>query len=233
MEHTTQNILLAELYSASAYLDRLFHALLHVTNLAHSQHCRPLVKELNFDVSSFLQDEILKSTLESEHQPEDDLKVIRQKIIHAKSLMESTIKLGFNQEAMIDSTVKFINLIYSYCHEFHDFLEKNADLEIQYPRVNLIEIHYEHDESFEEHLSSYKDEDWEEDESVPSFYLNKNAVMDVISSNRTGVNNLDVQRNKKHDSLIQDGHEAVFKKDLDKAMECFTKAMNYKETAKF
>jgi Tfp pilus assembly protein PilF len=231
MEHTTQNILLAELYSASAYLDRLFHALLHVTNLAHGQHCRRLGKELNYDVSSFLQDEILKSTFESEHQTEDDLKVVRLKMTQAKSLMESTIKLGFNHEAMIDSTVKFINLMYSYCHEFHDYIEKNADLEIQYPRVNLIEIHYEHDESFEEHLSSYQDEDWEEDESVPSFYLNKKAVLDVISSNSSSVTNLDVQRNKKHDSFIQDGHEAVFKKDLDKAMDCFTKAMNYKETA--
>jgi len=231
MEHTTQNILLAELYSATAYLDRIFHALLHVTNLAHGQHCRRLGKELGYDLSSFLQDEILQSKLQTEIQPTDDLKVVREKANNAKAMMEATLKLGLNQESLVDSSVKFINLLYSYAHEFHDYVEKNADLEIQYPRVNLIEIHYEHDESFEEHLSSYQDEDWEDDESVPTFYLNKQAVLDVIASKMGSVTNLDYQRSKKYESLIQDGHESVFKKDLDKAKDNFTKAMNYKETA--
>ncbi|TNF29537.1 MAG: tetratricopeptide repeat protein [Deltaproteobacteria bacterium] len=231
MERTTTNILLAELYSASAYIDRIFHALLHVTNLAHGQQCRRLGKEMAFDLRSFLQDEILRTKFENEEEVSDDLREVRKDTQNAKSLLESTLKIGFNSEVMVDTTVKFINLLYSYAHEFHDYIEKNADLEIQYPRVNLIEIHYEHDDSLEEHLSSYQDEDWEEDESVPSFFLNKQAVMDIISSNASCVTNLENQRNKKYESLIHEGHENVFKKDLDKAMESFTKALNYKETA--
>ncbi len=231
MEQTTNNILLAELYSASAYIDRIFHALLHVTNLAHGQHSRRLGKELAYDLRSFLHDEVIKPGFATEIEPSDDLKSVRKDVENTKKLFESILKIGFDTEAMVDSTVKLINLLYSYAHEFHDYVEKHAELDIQYPRVNLIEIHYEHDDSLEEHLSSYQEEDWEEDETVPSFYLNKQAVLDVISSKTSSVTNLDQQRNKKYESLIQDGHENVFKKDLDKAMDCFTKALNYKETA--
>ncbi|MCO4794902.1 MAG: tetratricopeptide repeat protein [Bacteriovoracaceae bacterium] len=231
MEQTTQNILLAELYSASAYIDRIFHTLLNVTNLGHGPTAKKIGSDLNFELNKFTQEEILQKSFLSGFNQNADLKQIKNTVEYTKTLLESIIKLGHGQEQTINSTVKFINFIYDFSHDLHQYIEQNADLEIQYPRVNLIEIHYDHDDSFEEHLSSYQEDNWEDEESVPRFHLNKTALLEVISTSYSPISNLDWQRNKKYDQLLQDGHEAVFKKDLDKALELFTKAMNFKETA--
>lgn len=233
MINTAKNVLLAELYSASGYLDRLFHALLELTDLGKGTEARLIGERLFVDVYAHLSTKVLKHEQDFKPQIPMGLSEIKASIQASQKLMESQVKLGFHSpEVLVEEVVPLINIFYSYGHELHQLVSLGSDLEVQLPRVNLIEIHFEVEETVEDHLSPYQEdfEEWDNEE-IPSFHLSEQHVLNVINNQLGDITSLEWQRNKKYDSLIQESHEAVYKKDHGKALELFKKALNYRETA--
>lgn len=75
------------------------------------------------------------------------------------------------------------------------------------------------------------EEDVSEDAIIPLFKLDKKNIIRFESNGLGSIGSLEWQRDKKYDQLMHEGHEAVFDKDYEKALDKFTKALNYKETA--
>ena len=233
MNKNTKNILLSELFSASGYCERLFHALLDITDLGRGTEVKNIGERFYLDLHEFFATNIFKLANKNNAHKLTGLSEIKTFVDACKSSIEAQIRMNLQTKEELSATVvEFINIVYVYSHQFHDVLVLGSDLEIQLPRVNLIELHYKQEETIEEHLSPYQDanEEWD-DLEVPTFTLNLTHVLNVIHENRGEITSLEWQRDKKYEEFLRDGHDAVFKKDNDKALEKFTKALNYKETA--
>jgi tetratricopeptide (TPR) repeat protein len=86
-------------------------------------------------------------------------------------------------------------------------------------------------EAIEEEQVELTEEDISEDAIIPLFKLDKKNIIRFESNGLGSIGSLEWQRDKKYDQLMHEGHEAVFDKDYEKALDKFTKALNYKETA--
>ncbi len=246
MDNNTKNILLSELYSATGYSERLLHALLNMTDLGRSIDAKAIAKRLYLDLNQFFVNEIyLGPSSDSLLEPPKDLTEIKKALLSSKAAMESQIQLGFEDTySLAPKVIQFINILYTHCHEFHELLNRGSDLEIQLPRINLVEIHYEEEDSFEEHLSPYQEnessandseDDWDDidanHDEIPFFFLSSERIFNIIENKLGDVTSLEWQRSKKYDSLLHEGHQSIFKKDHKKALTKFKRALNYKETA--
>jgi Tfp pilus assembly protein PilF len=233
MNKNTKTILLAELYSAAGYSERLFHALLEVTDLGRGTEAKVIGERLFVDLTEFFTRKVYGINQQQYNKRPSGLLEIKELLVACKSEMEAQIKMNFHPlETIVPNVVEFINILYVYGHEFHEILSLGSDLEIQLPRVNLIEIHYKPEESVEEHLRAYQDQDDEWDDlEIPTFTLNLSHVLNVLEDNFSEITSLDGQRNRKYEKFLQDGHDAVFKQNHEKALDKFLKALNYKETA--
>ncbi|WP_417334933.1 tetratricopeptide repeat protein [Halobacteriovorax marinus] len=75
------------------------------------------------------------------------------------------------------------------------------------------------------------DDEGEEDKIIPLFKLDKENIIRFQGAGLGSIGSLEWQRDKKYDKLLHEGHEAVFEKNFAEALEKFTRALNYKETA--
>jgi tetratricopeptide (TPR) repeat protein len=233
MNKNTKTILLSELYAATGYSERLFHALLDVTDLGRGTAVKLIGERLFVDLNEFFTNKVYGLHQTQSLALPSGLLETQQLVDACKCAMEAQVKMSFHPvEILVPNVVEFINLLYSYAHEFHEILSLGSDLEIQLPRVNLIEIHYKPEETIEEHLSPYQEveEEWD-DLEVPTFTLDVGHVLNVLEDNIGEISSLEWQRNKKYEEFLKEGHDAVFKQDQDKALDKFLKALNYKETA--
>ncbi len=88
------------------------------------------------------------------------------------------------------------------------------------------ELQLDEDEEFEDDIT-----DISEDSIIPLFFLSKENLIRFEGEGLGSIGSLEWQRDKKYDQLLHLGHEAVFDKDYDRALDQFSKALNYKETA--
>jgi tetratricopeptide (TPR) repeat protein len=90
-------------------------------------------------------------------------------------------------------------------------------------KLEEIEVEEEEAEELEQDVS--------DDAVIPLFKLTKENLKRFESNGLGSIGSLEWQRDKKYDQLLHEGHESVFDKDYDRALEKFSKALNYKETA--
>jgi hypothetical protein len=234
MNKNTKNILLSELFSATGYCERLFHSLIDITDLGRGTEVKIIGEKFYQDLHQFFSINIFKLNNQNSAHNLSRLSEIKTFFDGCKSSIEAQIRMHLHTTEELSATVvDFINLVYVYSHEFHQVIVLGSDLEIQLPRVNLIALHYKPEDTIEEHLSPYQDdgqEQWD-DLEIPTFTLNLDHVLNVIHKKLGDITSLEWQREKKYEEFLKDGHDAVFKKDNVKALDKFTKALNYKETA--
>lgn len=93
---------------------------------------------------------------------------------------------------------------------------------------HLTLVHSEPEE--EEYIIEAEEYDDEDDEvvDVPFYFLEYQDVISTVNSGR-GVLGIDEKRTDKYEILVKEGHEGVYKKDYDKALEKFFKASELDE----
>ncbi len=221
MENNLKNILLSEVYSASTYIERLFHAMIEMSSLGVLPEGQSLAAKLHFDLSELFEQNLLLAKFTNTTSKYHTVKEVRDLCTQAQNLLQALLKLGLDEASVVEFSVKYINVTYTHAYELHKLVTDYTDLDVQLPRVNLVQVNNEFNE----------DADTPVENAVPSFFLNLADVQKYGEMEIGAVSSLDWQRDKKCQELIQEGHEAIFNKEHDKALEKFTKALNYKETA--
>jgi len=221
MENNLKNILLSEVYSASTYIERLFHAMIEVSSLGVLPEGQSLAAKLHFDLTELFEQSLLLSKFTNTKNKFKNVKEVREFASQSQNLLSSLLKMDLDDDSLMEFTVEYINLTYRHAYEMHMLVTDYTDLDVQLPRVNLVQMN-----------NDFNDEaDSPVENAVPSFSLNLDDVKKFGKMEIGAVSSLDWQRDKKCHELVQDGHEAVFNKDYDKALEKFSKALNYKESA--
>ena len=279
MEENIRNLLASELHCAWSYFERLTHAITDLSKIDQLPESKELTQKMNFDIVELLEVHIFSKEFINENVRNLSLRELKYKCKDTTELIERMIRLELNGEQTLETSVKFINLLYEYAYEWHHLVSDFTELSIQLPRVNLVEAivsspkhllrleeelsnslkeeteDLEMDSAPRPHSSGFsiidggaqldielmeEDEDFTEDDDneeaqedkvIPLFKLDKDNIIRFQGAGLGSIGSLEWQRDKKYDKLLHEGHEAVFDKDFALALDKFSKALNYKETA--
>jgi Tfp pilus assembly protein PilF len=264
MDHNTKNLLLSELYCASSYLERLLFAISQFSHLAHASEYRRHEQEAKFRLQHFIESRVLKEQFGQQMSHPDGEKQLEDLNLKSTQLLESILNFNFSSQTTSRVLVEYINMIYEICYTFHLQALQIGDLQIQLPRMNLIEMEIpeeqeqyleglenrgekskgfqfsEYDHFGDQDFSNYPSEIDEDDDLidpiedidfVPKFSLSLEDVINACHSEDASVTSIQWRREKKYKEMLKKGHEAIFKKDHQKGLEAFVRAINYQETA--
>jgi Tfp pilus assembly protein PilF len=290
MDRSSKNLILSEWYNAHHYLSRLYHALLHHPHGPLSPSVRELLRERYYTLHEHFQDQLLDKTWAQKPLAIDSIVELQQKTHALHDLVKSFLSWREIDSELIEFSVEAINHFYDLAYELHWYLNEVSDLEIQYPRLGLLQMNplglestvvnlaehrqaqapknffqpqeveetdndndsdrpepkrfgaqglYAIDGDLEKHTPSSLPALPDLDESLTNEDLNWVAhfflsIDDVQQACENGLDQLEVveqQRFKRYEDMVKEGHEAVFNKDHNRALECFTKAFNYRDTS--
>ncbi len=226
MEHNLTHLLSSELKSCSAYIDRIFETLLNVDRTQIEKELNRLGAQLKWDIGNLIEDEIFQDHFATKDTHPNTLKDLREYLQGTFTLIESLLILKMNKESILDISVKLINLVYEYAYDYHTICFENFDLDIQYPRVNLL--------SYEEIIfDEYTDEESGDSitEIINKFHLEKENIQNILKNQNVQISSLDKQRKKKYEDLLRSAHQKIFEKDPTAALELFQKANELISTA--
>lgn len=140
MDRNTQGLLLSELHSAHAYLERLLHGLIELSSLHGMTQARLIAAEADFRLSEMIETKLFKKEFTRDTPHELGSRLLRKNINQATVLTRSLIELQGPIPAVMEFSVEMINFFYDLAHDLHVLLTEQTDLEIQYPRLNLLEM---------------------------------------------------------------------------------------------
>lgn len=140
MDRNTQGLLLSELHSAHAYLERLLHGLIELSSLHGLTQARLIAAEADFRLSEMIETKLFKKEFTRDTPHELGSRLLRKNINQATVLTRSLIELQGPIPAVMEFSVEMINFFYDLAHDLHVLLTEQTDLEIQYPRLNLLEM---------------------------------------------------------------------------------------------
>ncbi len=217
---TTNTLLLTEFFTSTGYLDRLLFAFTELERLHYGPRGKNQIQKLLNDTSLFFINEF--SHFEMEPTPVEWAQFKTQlKSYHA--FIESFIKAPFKSSPKEVMAVNYINLIYRNCFEIHNLIIESCNLDVQFPRLGLIQ---------EETIPSISIA--EESSRAPLFFLDEKRLQTYSEENYK--NNsplifLEMRREEKYEYFLTKGHYFIAQKNYEEAKNHFYKARNYKETA--
>ena len=216
---TTNSLLLAEFYTATGYLDRLIFAFAELEKLHFTPRGKNQIQKVIHDASKFFSAEFPQFSFETVDLEWGQFKN-HIKAFH--SAVESFIKLPLSADKKENMVVNYINLIYRNCYELHNFLLETTGVEIQYPRVGLIQ---------EESIPTIATQT--DFPRAPLFFLDEDKVREysVQTNQDSPLVFLEMKREEKYDHFIHRGHFYIAQKKYEDAKNCFYKARNYRDTA--
>lgn len=217
---TTNTLLLAEFFTATGYLDRLLFAFTELERLHYGPRGKNQIQKLLNDTSVFFVKEFGEFELEATPVEWAQFKT-QLKSYHM--VIESFIKTPFKSARKETMVVNYINLIYRNCFEIHNFIIESTNLEIQFPRLGLIQ---------EETIPTITQA--EESNRAPLFYLDEKRLQTYSEENskkNSPLVFLEMRREEKYEYYLQKGHYFIAQKNYEEAKANFYRARNYKETA--
>ncbi len=229
-------LLSSELQNISAYMDRLFLALIETTALYH----RPLVHEmsdsLNKDLIEHISRTLLQEGLFNEKAPSDP-KSVQARLKGVILLANSFVQINSDPEVLMGPMVEMINLLYDHAQGLHQYIDDNSPFEISYPHIGLLQVsqaeEWDHDtgESLPSSSKVYEEDDFDTF-TIPRFFLPLSSLDEANASDRASISSLDSKRSQTLEIYIEKGHQAAQENHFTEALTYFQKALSLKVEAR-
>lgn len=217
---STNTLLLAEFFTATGYLDRLMFAFTELERLHYGPRGKNQIQKLLNDTNVFFTREFKEFEMNA---TQTEWAQFKTQIKSYNNFIESVIKMPFKSARMETMVVGYINLIYRNCFEVHNFIIETTNLDVQFPRLGLIQ---------EENIPTITQA--EENNRAPLFFLDEKRVHDASMENSKKDSQLvflQMRREEKYDYYLHKGHYFIAQKNYEEAKANFYRARNYKETA--
>lgn len=211
------HLALSELHTCHSYFQRLFFSVLEMSELAQTIPMRSWAAGFNYQAKIHLR----KFWLGQDPEDMDGQEAIETlSLSEAKDntrlffkTLEGIIALEITpQEKFPEAMALTLNFLFLHARRLHLLVKENTNLEIDLPRVSLMDT-----------IST--------EDGIPAYRVDSAAIFDLGSDGEAPIRSLETQRGKKYDSLIEKGHQYVMEKDFDMARESFLRALNFSETA--
>lgn len=220
MNHNFNNIgpvLQGEMYSASRYLERIVYSLEQIEGINAVPELTSLLAEINFDFDTALSQFWLRSSFfgDDNNTATITLKTLLSKFTALEKTVSAMWELAPSKETA-QATVEMINFVLTTCYDMHRFCLDVNEFDIQLPRLGAMRVVEVDEAGLARHELA-----WEAFEE-----LLENSNVDQIS-----ITSLQAKREERHRDWIQKGHEFIFQKKPQEALEAFQKASELSETA--
>ena len=209
---TTNTLLLTEFFTATGYLDRLLFAFTELERLHYGPRGKNQIQKLLNDTNLFFINEFSQFELEATPVEWSQFKT-QLKSYHM--VIESFIKSPFKSSTKEAMVVNYINLIYRNCFEIHNFIIETTNLDIQFPRLGLIQ---------EEKIPTITHA--EESSRAPLFYLDEKRLQKYSEENykkNSPLVFLEIRREEKYEYFLHKGHYFIAQKSMRKQRRIFIK----------
>lgn len=249
---SVQEILLSELTQARSYVERILHAVCELSDTHLTPKARVVIQEFSAEYEKLVCELIIPihfGELNLIHQ--DNFRQGRENLRIMNNFIESFVALGpKNDEEVVGTITRLINLVYKYTRELHLVLIEKSSLDVATPRMGLLKAIdiKEKKEVIKPHAVIKKgpftlieggrvdeiDEDEFEDEASlnpPLYFLETLEILNLAHAKTAPILGMNAKREEKYEQNISQAHVLVSKKDLAGALELFEKARGHKETA--
>lgn len=230
--NTFEELLLAEFFTATGYLDRLLFVFIELENLHFTTRGKKQIPKLLNDLQTFLGMRLNQFELSHNVENlEDDTttgiatKETREKISLLKNYhtyMEAFLKLPLLGQKKNQMAIQYINLIYRHCYEIHNFIIDSTSTDVPLPRVLLGQS--QSVTAIRQNLKKEHAPIFSIDEEKLTKYLQAHQAANTLSF-------LNLKRQEKYELYLSKGHVFVSQKRFAEAKDSFLKARNYQETA--
>lgn len=211
-------VLQGEMYSANRYLERIIYSLEQIEGINALPEFTALTAEIEFDFEASLAQFWLRPDFFNTDQQSGKTTMIKS--LHHKFLaLEKTIgpiwELSATKQTA-EATVAMINFVLTSCYDLHRFCLDVTDFDIQLPRLGVMQVVAVDEGGLARHELAW------------------NAIEELFESSQAdgvSISSLQAKREERHRLAIQKGHEFIFQKKPQEALEAFQKAFELKETA--
>lgn len=212
------HLALSELHTCQSYFQRLFYALLELSDVSGTTPVRSWASSFNHQ----LRLHIKRHFLNNDFITEEDQAIETLSLFEAKDkarlyfkTLEGILELNLIEEERFPEVMSLtLNLLFLHARRLHIVINEqtNNTLTIDLPRVCLMDT-----------LAT--------DEGVPAYRVDSETIFNLKEDREAPIRSLTGQREKKYNDLIEKGHAWVSKKENDLARESFLRALNFQETA--
>jgi Tfp pilus assembly protein PilF len=214
MNRTITHLALSEFHNCQSYMQRLFHAVIDLSPVGCLPEAKKIGPLLIHDLKTFYAEEILSGLEAPKVWETMELRAVRDFFRHTSKTFEGILQMGlFSDYHVAQSTAEIVNILYRHTHKLHLLCSHHTDLDIQLPRLIVAETHHA------------------VGENLPFFSLDGEKLLSFGEAREGTVRSLEWQREKKYESMLTEGHEAIVAKDYNEALEKFERARNFQETA--
>lgn len=210
MKQNINNILISELHASSSYLERLFQVIVNLTELHQDKVIRELSLKLYQDSLTILEKSLFSPKLTWNTPEVISVSQSRLNIKKINQVFTSLLQLDINNKEIEQIVVNYINTLYHYSHQIHAYCEHHSHVNIEFPRINLLEVE-------------------DDSEQIKKFQLPLEKVQIIDDS--SSISSLGTQREKKYEVLLQEGHELIFHKKYQEGLKKFISAKSFQETS--
>lgn len=205
-----------------SYYQRLFTVCDQIEKLANTPNVKKISANLYDALYEWMQESALSPAL---GLSENNLLVLNSPKIFFKTfdyatsladLLKNLYKLPTNKTKLADMTVGFIDTILSHCYELHSLIHTMGNTVIEYPRSILLKSEQEGEQSAE---------------ALLLFQVDAEKLQEIMNKELNNINSINGQRDRKYNYYLQLGHEAIFHKRPEKALEHFQRAAIYQNSA--
>ena len=262
MPNLLKGPLISELYSAISYAERVIFTADHVTSTtgpAEKKECLKLAFDFQNKLTDFVRLMLLRPQfgilpVENDflkNNQQDVLEDLRRSLENIHQLFLALTSFPLNNDHLVRAIVECVNIAYDGARPIHQWCQSVGNVDIQYPRLNIVDIEDELVEEsaddvlqFDPDFEKFDDEDQTNNfatinvqkgplnkGSIPRFHLSLEKMQDVVASGLNILGSLELQRDRKYQRWIKEGHRLITAKKYHEAEERFNQAVMVKETA--
>lgn len=257
MANDLKGPLLSELYCAFSYAERVVFTVCHLGQVG-SHYERQEAQEMALDFQSKLHDFLRLMVLrpafglmsvpqeEIKNHNENVLENLRKTLEQIQQLFIALTHFSLNNDQIIRAAVECCNIAYDGARPLHQWCIRVGKVDIAYPRLNIVDIEDHHlgsegvlefDQDFD-HFEEHQDTGningttpAPEGNDLPRFHLSLEKMQEVMAFGPNIILSLEMQRDRKFQKLLKEGHRLISQKKYPEAEVKFNEAISVKESA--
>ncbi len=210
------HLALSELHACHTYYQRLFYALLELSEISQINSIRTWSSTFCYQAKLLINKSWVKRGLDKDPSVVVETMGLTQARDFTKQsfkLFESILILNLIEEELLcDELSETLNFLFLHARRLHLIINEKTDLQVDPPRVSLMDT-----------IAT--------DEGVPAYRVTSDSIFDFTEDSDAPVRSIQTQREKKYDQLIQKGHAWIAAKEYDMARQSFFRALNFQESA--
>jgi len=212
MNQNVKAFLKAELNVAYQYLERSYFVVSSNLSIKSNLNIRTNIEKFYLSTESIIS-ELVSIEKQSSNIEANDYKLL---IKYSYNLINSLLDLNIDEDKYLPSIKRLFEAYYDQAYYFHVISLDQRELTVIPPRS---------------HLASVNIDSEAEGKEVKSYQIDWEILEDIKDTKNLFISSLEDKRENYYEQFVLEGHDYIYKKEYNKALDSFKRARNYTENA--